>query len=194
MRENGLRGADGAALGGIGGAGDPPDGRRGAEPRGTARRRARGGGHAVRRARAGAEGAAGVAGARSTPAAAAHQPRAALLFYTVVGCHSLGIYAVILWSLLSLSVRMTVSPWAAAHTLPSKSSTSETPRGGGVAAGPNRTGPVARRSRRRSPRAAPMPCPTRGGRRPRRPSTEGACHGVGPRLLAWLAPHGVLAG
>jgi hypothetical protein len=39
--------------------------------------------------------------------------RATLLFYTVNGCLSLGIYTdVILLSLLSFSVRMTVSPMA----------------------------------------------------------------------------------
>ena len=42
-----------------------------------------------------------------------NQPKATQPFYTVVGCHSLGIYTVILLALLSFSVKMTVSPsWA----------------------------------------------------------------------------------
>jgi hypothetical protein len=39
-------------------------------------------------------------------------PRATLSFYTVIDCHSLGIYTVILLSLLSFAVKMTVSPKA----------------------------------------------------------------------------------
>jgi hypothetical protein len=37
---------------------------------------------------------------------------AALSFDTVIGCHCLGTHTAILLSLLSLAVKMTVSPWA----------------------------------------------------------------------------------
>ena len=33
-------------------------------------------------------------------------------FYIVMDCHSLGVYTVFFLSLLSFSVKMTVSPWA----------------------------------------------------------------------------------